>query len=205
MKKNTISLGILLCSISMFSQSSPSSKEYRRIILDGKTAYMNIKTHEILPYNPDKQDKPDANSYVAPELETTIVSETDITSNTHIVSAGETLYSISKKYGISIDKLKQLNPHLDINSLSEKQQIIINNDSNINSYKPAVKPVLETIVAPIKDTMIKTNIVTNEYIVKQGETLYGICKKLNISVSDLKRLNNLDSNLISIGQSLKIK
>ena len=43
------------------------------------------------------------------------------------------------------------------------------------------------------------------YTVKAGDTLYGIAKFYGLSVDELKRLNNLTSNTLSIGQKLKIK
>ncbi|MCR5422091.1 MAG: LysM peptidoglycan-binding domain-containing protein, partial [Bacilli bacterium] len=43
------------------------------------------------------------------------------------------------------------------------------------------------------------------YIVQKGDTLWNIAKKNNISVNELKEINNLDSNTISIGQILKIR
>ena len=43
------------------------------------------------------------------------------------------------------------------------------------------------------------------YIVKKGDTLYSISRKVNVSVNDIKKLNGLKDNIISIGQRLKIK
>lgn len=43
------------------------------------------------------------------------------------------------------------------------------------------------------------------HIVEKGETLYAISRKYAISVDDLKRINNLDDNTISIGQVLNIR
>ena len=43
------------------------------------------------------------------------------------------------------------------------------------------------------------------YQVSQGDTLYSISKKFNISVDDLKRKNNLQDNTLSIGQNIKVK
>lgn len=43
------------------------------------------------------------------------------------------------------------------------------------------------------------------YIVQKGDTLWSIAKQKGISVSELKEINQLDSNLLSIGQELKIK
>ncbi len=43
------------------------------------------------------------------------------------------------------------------------------------------------------------------YTVKKGDTLYSISKRYNLTVNELKRLNNLPNNTISVGQKLKIK
>ncbi len=43
------------------------------------------------------------------------------------------------------------------------------------------------------------------YIVKKGDTLWSIAKKHQISLKDLKKLNNLSANTLSIGQKLKLK
>ena len=45
----------------------------------------------------------------------------------------------------------------------------------------------------------------NIYVVKNGDTLYSIAKKNNISVNDLKRLNNITSDFLKIGQKLLVK
>ena len=50
-----------------------------------------------------------------------------------------------------------------------------------------------------------TSSVKNYYEVKKGDTLYGIARKLNTTVTLLKKLNGLKSNTIAIGQRLKIK
>ena len=44
----------------------------------------------------------------------------------------------------------------------------------------------------------------NYYIVQKGDTLYGIAKQFGTTVSEIKRLNNLISNTLSVGQVLKI-
>ena len=50
----------------------------------------------------------------------------------------------------------------------------------------------------------KKNKDNDTYIVKKGDTLWSIAKKLNVEVNELKKLNNLESNLLSIGQELII-
>ena len=51
---------------------------------------------------------------------------------------------------------------------------------------------------------INGNVSDGEYVVVAGDSLYSIAKKFNISVDELKRLNNLISNNLSVGQKLKV-
>lgn len=58
-----------------------------------------------------------------------------------------------------------------------------------------------------KSTSSKTSTPakTNTYTVKKGDTLYSIAKANKITVDELKKLNNLKSNTIHIGDKLKVK
>lgn len=96
--------------------------------------------------------------------------------NEYIVKKGDTLYSIAKKYNISVNELKEYN-NLKSNTL------------NIN----------QILKIPTKSINTTSN---NYYIVSKGDSLWSISRKYNITVDELKRLNNLSSNLLSIGQKL---
>ncbi|TMU55700.1 glucosaminidase domain-containing protein [Flagellimonas algicola] len=70
---------------------------------------------------------------------------------------------------------------------------------NLDQYDEAiVRGGLDTVRAPKKYDVFT-------HVVEQGDTLYGISRKYTISVDELKRLNNLSSNTISIGQVLNIR
>ena len=55
------------------------------------------------------------------------------------------------------------------------------------------------------------NLIANDtnslkiHIVKKGDTLYSISKKHNVSVNDIKKINSLKDNEISVGQIIKLK
>ena len=95
----------------------------------------------------------------------------------YTVKSGDTLYSIAKKYGISVDKLKDLN-NLKSNMISVNQKLLVNDQ--------------------------KKNQDTNAYIVEKGDTLYSIAKKYSTTVNKIKELNNLKSDTLSIGQKITI-
>ncbi|AQS94940.1 N-acetylmuramidase [Polaribacter sp. BM10] len=64
---------------------------------------------------------------------------------------------------------------------------------NLNEGEKLEKP----IVIP--------KVTSSFYKVKKEDTLYSISRKFNISVANLKAINNLDSNIISVGQKLLVK
>ena len=102
--------------------------------------------------------------------------ENEIVEN-YIVKKGDTLYSISNKFGTTVDNIKKANNLVD-NTLSINQVLII----------PVDKP-------PIDKSL---------YSVKKGDTLYSIAKEFDTTVNDIIQLNELSSNVLSIGQLLKI-
>lgn len=102
--------------------------------------------------------------------------------NTYIVKSGDTLWSIARNNGLTVDELKRIN-NLTSNSLSIGQ----------------VLKLKEISTTPTTPSMVGEN-----YIVKSGDTLYGIANRFGLTVDELKRLNNLTSNTLSIGQVLKL-
>ena len=93
---------------------------------------------------------------------------------TYIVQMGDTLYGISKQFGVTVEEIK-LENDLSNNTISIGQTLKI--------------PTLET---------------TALYVVKRGDTLYTIASRYRVSVLELQRINNLNSTSLSIGQQLRI-
>lgn len=113
-------------------------------------------------------------------------SEIQKSSRYHIVMNGETLYGISKLYGVKVDSLIVWN-NLAGKTIKEGMELRV---SKPNTKKEEIKEETET---------------PNIYQVQAGDTLYSISRKFGISVEELKKLNGLTSNAIAKGQSLKIK
>ena len=94
---------------------------------------------------------------------------------TYTVKKGDNLYTIAKKYNTSVTAISNLN-NLKNNNLSIGQILKI----------PSTQSTSVT------------------YTVQKGDSLYTISKKYNTTVDNIKRKNNLTSNLLSIGQKLII-
>jgi len=64
----------------------------------------------------------------------------------------------------------------------------------------------DTKTATTKNTSLTNNSKTvKKYTVKKGDTLYSIARRFNITVNELKKYNSLQSNAISIGQTLYLQ
>ncbi len=94
----------------------------------------------------------------------------------YTIKPGDSLYNIAKRYELSLEELV-----------------------NFNEQGTTLLKIGEQLLIPVKTS---NNDIT--YIVKPGDTLYNIAKRYNISVEKLKEVNNLDNNMLKIGESLII-
>ena len=164
-------------------------------------------------------------------VEYTEPGQTQPGNNLYTVKKGDTLYSIANRFNTTVQALKTLN-NLTSNTLTIGQILKIpTTDNNLpeestdeytvqsgdslysiaQKFNTTVNDLIEynqlatTIIQPGQVLKIpkvtSTNIV---YTVKKGDTLYSIANNYGVSVDAIKKLNNLTSNTLSIGQQLYI-
>lgn len=104
----------------------------------------------------------------------------DDTKNTYTVKAGDTLWSIARRFNTTVEDLMKYN--------------------NLSSDVITVGTVL-TIPTT---TDSSTNLNSSMYVVKAGDTLWNIAKRYNTTVEILMMMNNLNTDLITIGQRLMV-
>ena len=150
-------------------------------------------------------------------------------SNYYVVKKGDSLWSIARANGLTVDELKSLN-NLSSNVLHVGDTLLISSadstgdDGNDNyyvvksgdtlwsiarKYNLSVNEVkalnnLRSNVLSVGQRLIVGKESSNDYVVSAGDTLWAIARKFNVSVDDIKALNNLSSNNLSIGMILKI-
>lgn len=105
-------------------------------------------------------------------------------SDFYVVERGDNLFSISKKFNVSLEDLKKWNNINDLNVEQGSKLTLSENDKT------------ETEIAN------KTEVKITEHIVDKGESIGIIAKKYDVSISDIKEWNNLDSNIIQFGAKL---
>ena len=95
-----------------------------------------------------------------------------------MVKSGDSLWKIANQYGMTVAELKSLN--------------------GLTSDNLSVGQVLK-----VSDGL-SNNVSGNTYVVKSGDSLWNIANKYGMTVAELKSLNGLTSDNLSIGQVLKV-
>ena len=150
--------------------------------------------------------------------------------NYYTVKSGDSLWSIANKYNTTVNELKSLN-NLSSNILQVGQILVLpsstNDDNSGNTYTVKLGDSLWSIANKYNTTVnelkslnnlssdvlqigqilnIPSNSVSvgNTYTVKSGDSLWSIANKYNTTVSNLKSLNNLSSDVLQIGKVLNV-
>lgn len=112
-----------------------------------------------------------------------------VASKTHTVQRGDTLYGIGLRYGVNSNDIKKWN-NLSSDMIYVGQTLSINSQQSNKSQS--------------SKSTTKGNVSASSHTVQRGDSLYQIALKYNVSVSNLKMVNGLSSDLIYVGQTLKI-
>ncbi len=111
---------------------------------------------------------------------------------TYTVKKGDNLYSIAKRYGVSVETILK--------------------DNGLKNNNLAIGQILRIRTTPSTDVLVEECYGEDYtppredilYTVKKGDSLYSIAKNYNTSVDSIKKKNNLTSNNLAIGQQLKL-
>lgn len=139
--------------------------------------YVEVEKTNTNPTKPPSQPTPSEPSNQTPIIYT--------------VQKGDSLWSISKKYETTIEKIKKLNK-LTNNIVHVGQKLIVGEEAKQPNPTEPTNPSEPT---------------TNEstYTVQNGDTLWSVAKKFGLTVEKIKELNQLTSDVINKGDVLKIK
>ncbi|MBX3238509.1 MAG: glucosaminidase domain-containing protein [Chitinophagaceae bacterium] len=116
-----------------------------------------------------------------------------------VAAPGETVYNIAQKEGVRLESV------LDYNNLKEDRELP--GGARVYLQKKAAeraeKETEQVFEKPAYTGKQATNTYTS-HIVQPKETLYAIAKKYNVELANIRRWNNLQDDLIKVGQELLI-
>jgi LysM repeat protein len=126
----------------------------------------------------------------------------------HKVEPKETLYALSRKYGVPVSQIVESNPNVET-SIMIGQIVLVPRKATIavsSSVTPAAKPAPATVATPAPVASNRTFTVNERgeklHTIEPKQTLYSLSRMYAVTVDDIKRWNNLTTNNIEIGTQL---
>ena len=116
-------------------------------------------------------------------------SQATSTSGTYTVKAGDTLYRIAHNHGISLRTLLSVNGLSETSTIRPGQQLVVSGSAQATTSYSSTQTVSSG---------------SQTHTVKAGEGLWRIARTYGLSLEQLKALNGLTSNVIRVGQVLKV-
>ena len=124
--------------------------------------------------------------------------------SSYTVKSGDSLWSIANKHGLSVSQLKNMNG-LTSDIIYPGQTLKVGQGNNTSTTAPS--KIATTTPAPSQGSTTSSNTSTSTsktYTVASGDSLWAIANKHGLSVSQLKNMNGLTSDIIYPGQTLKV-
>lgn len=221
--KNRIIFSLLFILSVTFNTSAKQDKYVKHTVAQGETITMIAQKYKVTPYdiyklNPDSQKGIELNSVllIPPTVaESSFSAEPKQTSpkatgnpTTHLVQPKETLFSLSRQYGVTEEAIKSANAELLKEGLKIGQTIKIPSVSNVSATVAVpAKEVVKEATKPVAKPEPKTEIVkgnTTYHIIAPKETKYGISKKYGMTIQELERLNPAIVNEFPVGLKLLV-
>ena len=127
---------------------------------------------------------------------------TTTTTGSYTVKAGDSLWKIANQHGLSLSQLKSIN-HLSSDLIYPGQKLVVKSGATSTSITTSSQnTVTNQTTTPVSRPSANTQA---SYTVKAGDSLWAIATKHGLSVSQLKSLNQLSSDMIYPGQKLTVK
>ncbi|TAE09476.1 MAG: LysM peptidoglycan-binding domain-containing protein, partial [Bacteroidetes bacterium] len=176
-------------------QPIPAGKEYE-VILPISTASPSAEVQVLTM----RGGELDFNTYEEDAF-TEGTEEVSTSQKTHRVGKGETLFAIARKYGVSVEAIRQWNL-MTVNSV-----IKVGDEIKVEGNAPIVKPTTKTNTNIPKQNLVESTktTTTKTHTVQAGEGLFKIARMYGVSAGELRNWNKLSSDNLKVGQKIVVK
>ncbi len=130
-----------------------------------------------------------------------------VKSEEYIVKTGDTLSEIAEKFKLKISELGNLN-NLENDNLRVGQKLVLKSQSSVQSTQETKPQQATELTVNVEENVIsqapkeELHTVPHQYFIRSGDNLYDLSRKFGLSISELKKWNNLNKNHLKIGERL---
>ncbi len=162
-------------------------------------------------------------SYVQTEKPLPAKVDCNVTALTgeHVIQSGENLYSISRRYGLSVSSLREWNNLSNdllypcgilkitapvVETVEKPSMEVAHTNDVPMGYNTVLKVTPKKVETPVVTKVIECEVpyTDGEHVVVQGESLYAIARKYNVTYAQLKSWNKLSTDVIKPCQKLRV-
>jgi LysM repeat protein len=192
-------LAIVLTSCSVTAQQYKSHTVARGETVESIAAQYNINVDDIIKLNPEARRGIRRNNVlVIPSKSVKVSKDVEVTFTNHKVRRKETLYSIAKKYGVTIDNIKKFNEKVAKEGLKKGDRIAI------PKYKTKKEVVVDSSTKKDEEETKNEDTSFETYTVKAKETKWGIAHSYGLTIEELEEINPEIKDGLKIGQEIKL-
>jgi len=147
-------------------------------------------------------------------------SRTVTRKQTYAVKKGDTLASIARHFDVGVAEIKRWNK-LKSERLALKQKLTIETETVVASKDNSESKRMKTVLAANEKSVAKDKpskqakadkaesrhakaAKATRYVVRKGDTLFGIARKFNVAVNDIQRWNNLSTKRLMPGTAVTV-
>lgn len=123
---------------------------------------------------------------------------------TYTVKAGESVWSVANKNGITMNQLIEWN-NIKNNFIYPGQQLIVKNGNSVNTHTGSTTSAAKPNTPNTSATTSTSSSGNTMYTVKAGESVWSVANKHHITMDQLIEWNNIKNNFIYPGQQVIVK
>lgn len=207
--KKTVLPSLILCIllVSGFSESIRAQQtEQKHTVQQGETLFSISQQYDLSVGQLKEWNKLQSNE-LQPGQVLIVVPHANDERILHKVQAGESLFGISRQYNVTIAEIQEWN-NLENTNLEAGTELIIYPQQENAQQQPSIDDLEEM------DEEERTSVVeqysesaaeSETYTVKSGDTLYGIARQHDMTITELRQINNLQDDMLRVGQRITVK
>ena len=194
--------------ISLISLIFCSLQALTHTVEKGDTLYQIAKKYGLSVQQIKTQNKLSTNSIdigqeimISEESASSQQPSSSGTSATYTIQAGDSLYQISKRHGVSIGDLIRWNEITDVKDIKIGSVLKVSEGSQLET--PVVTK--QQVVEPVETKVSQSSSSAETYVMQKGDTLYAVARKHGVNFRDLIAWNHIaNPSSIAIGQRIRL-